>query len=244
MRPKSKKILLRAFYILLLFFPSALLAHYIIFPQQTRSILVDYSDFKKNGRLYYNQNTPQSRIDSLKSLIEKAGIRVALFAGKKSSDSKIIYCETEVDFKRFGSADPVPAVTLTKLGAHIALSRDAADIDIIAHEIVHAELYERVGFYNWSFKIPMWFKQGLAMQCDYRNYYSEDTLQVRSDNYKNMPDVKSMSDAQFYEGSTEQIMLNYMVAKHELKSWYTKEKFDTFVDAMNDGKNFEEAYGR
>ena|SRR6218665_2257758 len=239
---RSKRILLRSIYTLLLFIPVAAVAHYFMFPQQTCCILVDCSDFDHNGRLYYNPATAQHTTDSLQQLIDAASLRVADLFGEKTDDPKIIYCDTDEDFKRFGSPDPVPAVTMAKLGAYVVLSRDAADVDIIAHELVHAGLYARTGFYNWSFNIPMWFKQGLAMQCDLRDYYSEDTLKVRSNNYTSMPDIKSYSDAQFYEGSTEQVMLNYMVAKHEIKKWYSKEKLDTFVKDMNEGKSFEQAF--
>ena len=115
------------------------------------------------------------------------------------------------------------------------------DLDIIAHEISHAEFYERIGFYKFNFKIPSWFKHGLAMQNDYRDYYSDDTLKVKSDNFKNLPAIKSFkSDGQFYAGSREQIMLNYMAAKHEVKNWYTKEKLKKFLKEINSGKTFEE----
>jgi hypothetical protein len=109
----------------------------------------------------------------------------------------------------------------------------------------HAEFYERIGFYNFNYKIPSWFKHGLAMQNDYRNYYSDDTLKTKSDNFKNLPDIKSFkSDRQFYSGSREQIMLNYMAAKHEIKKWYTKQKLDNFLKDINSGKTFEEAFGQ
>lgn len=130
-----------------------------------------------------------------------------------------------------------------KLGSYIVLSNDGIDLDIIAHEISHAEFYERVGFYKWSFSVPMWFKQGLAMQNDYRNYYSEDTLQILSDNFKNLPDVKSLKkDDEFYAGTHEQVLLNYMTAKHEFKTLYTKEKLDKLIKDLNSGKSFEEAF--
>ena len=118
------------------------------------------------------------------------------------------------------------------------------DLDIISHELSHAEFYKRIGFYNWTFKIPRWFDEGLAMQNDYRNYYSEDTLKQRTDNFKNLPDVKKLKTGrQFDEGGIDQIMLNYMAAKHEVKNWYTKAKLDKLIKDINSGKTFEEAFG-
>ncbi len=81
------------------------------------------------------------------------------------------------------------------------------------------------------------------MQNDYRSYYSEDTLKIKSNDFKSLPDIESFkSDGQFYTGSQKQIMLNYMTAKHEVKNWYTKEKLDKLIKDMNSGETFEEAF--
>jgi hypothetical protein len=241
-----KKVIRRTVLIFLIVVPASAFAHFIVFPQQTRSILIDSSDFEKDGRLYFNSNTAQSKIDTLKSLIELASNRVAAFWGQKNCNPKYIYCEKDEDFKKFGSPYPVPALTHIKLGSYMVMSSQGVDLDIIAHELSHAEFYERIGFYNWTFKIPRWFDEGLAMQNDTRSYYSEDTLKFKSNNYKNLPDVKKLiSGKQFSEeGSQEQIMLNYMAAKHEVKNWYTKKKLDKFVKDINAGKTFEEAFGQ
>jgi hypothetical protein len=243
---KLKKVIRRIVLVFLIVIPVSAFAHFLIFPQQTRSILIDYSGFKKEGRLYFSSKTPQHKIDTVKRLIELASNRVAEFWGQKTGNPKFIYCETEEDFKKYGSPFLVPALTHIKLGSYIVISNEGIDLDIIAHEISHAEFYARIGFYNWTFKIPTWFDEGLAMQNDHRNYYSEDTLKVKSNNYKNLPDVKKLtSGKQFNEvGSHEQIMLNYMTAKHEVSTWYTKEKLDKLIKDINSGKSFEKALGQ
>lgn len=242
---RIKKILKRTVLLFLVIIPLSAFAHFILFPRQTRSILIDYSDFKKDGRLYFNLNTPQNKIDSVKMLIELAAVRVAAFWGQKTCTPKFIYCETGKDFNKFGSPSPVPALTHIKMGAYIVISNEGADLDIIAHEISHAEFYERIGFYNWSFKIPRWFDEGLAMQNDNRDYYSEDTLKVKSNNYTNMPDVQQFQSGKgFNKGTPEQVMLNYMTAKHEVKKWYSKERLDKFIKDINSGKTFEKAFGQ
>jgi len=230
----------------LILIPISAFAHFIFFPQQTRSILIEYSDFKKEGRLYFNSNTPQSKVDTVKSIIKFASDRVPTFWGRKICNPRFIYCETDKDFKRFGSPYPVPALTHVKLGSYVVISKQGVNLDIISHEISHAELYERIGFYNWSFKIPRWFDEGLAMQNDHRSYFSEDTFKLKSNNYKNFADVKKLKSGKQFneEGSLEQIMLNFMAAKHEVKAWYTKEKMGNFIKGINSGKTFEEAFGQ
>ena len=243
---KHKKIISRTFLIFIIVIPISAFAHFILFPQQTHSLLIDFYNFNKDNRLYFNKSTSQNKVETVKSIIELASKRVAAFWGQKTCNPKYIYCDNEEDFKKFGSPYPVPALTHMKLGSYIVISNQGVDPDIIAHEISHAEFYERIGFYNWSFKIPRWFDEGLAMQNDNRNYYSEDTLKFKSNNYKNLPDVKKLkSGKQFNEvGSPEQLMMNFMMAKHEVKNWYTKEKLDKFIKDLNSGKTFEQALGQ
>ncbi len=242
---RLRKIIIRICLVFIILIPIAAFAHFIVFPQETRSILIDYSNFKKEGLVYFNASTPHNKIDSLKSLINQASLRMAKFWGQTTSNPKFIYCENEGDFKKYCVNPSAPAVTYIKFGSVIVLSGDAMDLDIIAHEFSHAEFYERIGFYKFNYKIPSWFKHGLAMQNDYRDYYSDDTLKAKSDTFKTLPDIKSLqSDREFYAGSQEQIMLNYMAAKHEIKNWYTKEKLDEFIKDLNSGKTFEDAFGQ
>jgi hypothetical protein len=242
---KFKKLIIRTFLVFIILIPVAVFAHYLVFPQETKSILIDYSNFKKDGRLYFNELTPQNKIDSLKSLINQASIRVNNFWGQKISNPKFVYCDNNDDFKKYCYNPSVPAVTYSKFGAVIVLSDEAIDLDIIAHEISHSEFYNRIGFFKWTFKIPTWFDEGLAMQNDYRDYYSDDTLKVKSNNFKNLPSIRKFkSGGQFLAGSHEQIMLNYLTAKHEVKNWCTKEKLAMFIKDINSGKTFEEAFGQ
>ena len=67
--------------IFLILIPVATLAHFIIFPQETRTILIDFSCFKKDGRLYYNVHIPAKKIETLKMLVQQASLRVAAFWG-------------------------------------------------------------------------------------------------------------------------------------------------------------------
>ena len=242
---KLRKILIRTGLVLIILIPIAAFAHFLIFPQETGSILIDWSNFKKEGRVYFNPATPHIKIDSLKLLITRASTRIGNFWGQNKSNPKFIYCDNEADYKKYCDNTSNPAVTYTKLVVVIVLCADGMDLDIIAHEYSHGEFYNRIGFYNRAFKIPVWFDEGLAMQNDYRDYYSEDSLEVKSDHFRNLPDIKKMTSAgQFLSGSHEQIMLNYMTAKHEIKNWYTKEKFDQFIKDINSGKSFKEAYGQ
>ena len=240
---RNKKKFILAILLCIALIPLASFAHYIIFPQETRSLLVFFSGFKKEGNLYYKQSSSGTFVEQTKSLIASATDRVTHFWGSKISTPVFIYCEQLTDFKKYSINPDAPAVTYCKLGEHIVLSQQGMDLDIISHEISHAELYARVGFYIWTFKIPDWFKHGLAMQNDYRNYYSVDTLKARTDHFKTMPDItRFKTSAQFYSGTTEQVMIRYMTAKYFIGNWYSKEKLDRLILDLNSGKYFDNSF--
>ena len=242
---KIKKITTRVLFTLLILTPVVAFAHYLIFPEETRCILIGYSIFKKEGRLYFNPNSSVIKLSALKSIIRQATTRVDAFWGKETGNPKFIYCNTDEEFTKYGNNRSDPATTHFKLGAYIVVRDEGADLDIISHEMTHAALGESAGFFNWTFKIPVWFNEGLAMQNDYRNFFSEDTLKARSDNYRNLPHIKSIiTAAQFYGGSPAQVKLNYLTARHEVKNWYTKDKLDKLLKDLKSGKSFEEAYGK
>ncbi|MEM8524543.1 MAG: DUF1570 domain-containing protein [Bacteroidota bacterium] len=218
--------------------------HAIAFPQETRCILVDLYDFERTDNLYYRANVDNATINQLQNLIEQAEVRVADFWGEKTVEPKFIYCDTDEDYLKFGVPFLTPACANMKLGAYVVISNQGLSLDIIAHELSHTELYNRIGFFNRLRKIPTWFDEGLAMQVDWRNYYSTDSLKAKT-NFENLPAITQMQNPkQFGSGTREKIMLNYSTSKYLVEQWYSKEKLDRFIDRINDGASFREAYSQ
>ncbi|NQZ76133.1 MAG: hypothetical protein HRT61_08490 [Ekhidna sp.] len=217
--------------------------HAIALPQATRCLFIDFYDFEKQENLYYRDHVSAETVAELSGLIKLAEERVGKFWGEKTTQPKFIYCDKEEDYRKFGSPFPTPAAALMHIGSYILISKDGVDLDIISHELSHTELFARVGPITRKFKIPVWFDEGLAMQVDHRSYYSIDTLKALSNNFQKLPDVKKMVDyPSFGAGTREEVMMNYRTAKYVVNQWYTPEKLDQFIDDLNDGKSFEEAY--
>lgn len=237
-----KKLFFRVLVILIVFIPLAAFAHSLIFPHETRAIFIDFSNFKRNGRIYYHPDTPQEKIDSLHTLIELGAERIVALYGQKTSYPKFIYCDREEDFLKYSMSSTVPALAHLKLGSYIILGKDGIDINIIAHELSHAELYERLGFFK-RLAVPAWFDEGLAMQVDRRSYYSEKNLRIKTRDFQELPEVKNMNDLRtFQSGTREDIMLHYMAAKYEVGKWYSQEKLIQLINHIKLGNTFYEAF--
>lgn len=58
----------------------------------------------------------------------------------------------------------------------VVLGPQGQNPDVAAHEYGHAELAQRTSALLRSYRLPVWFDEGLAMQLDHRPDYSETAL--------------------------------------------------------------------
>lgn len=54
--------------------------------------------------------------------------------------------------------------------ACMVIGQEGRNVDVVAHELTHAALFERLGAWNRE-RLPTWFDEGLAMQVDDRERY-------------------------------------------------------------------------
>ena len=99
----------------------------------------------------------------------------------------------------------------TPLGAYVIFGPDGIkSVDVIAHEIAHAELAKRLG-YKAVNKLPDWFDEGLALQVD--NRFTEEDWLARTNNEKTAPRLDEIITI------THDDWLAYATAKHEVGRW-------------------------
>lgn len=237
------KKIIKVIFTILLFLPLIAAAHFFIFPQETRCILIEFADFKQQQNIYYRKGASANIVQQLIKLKSDAEKKVYEFWKDAGHiDYELIYCEAESDYKNYGR-EGSPAVTNLKLGAYVVIPKNMVDVNILSHEISHTVLYRKIGWWKLHFKIPAWFDEGLAMQVDDRDYYSIDTLLKKKAAGIILPDVTQMdTPAKFHSGSAEQIMLNYSTAKYVVHEWLAKNSLNTFIEAICKGYSFEKSY--
>lgn len=231
--------------VFLLLLPVIAIAHYIAFPQETRCILIGFSDFERSGNIYYKKNISPGKLQVLQQIMASAEKKDRLFWQDNTIvNYKLICCSTEKDFNKYAPAG-TPAATNMKLGAYIVIKDAGIDENIIAHEIAHTILYRNIGWYKRTFIIPTWFDEGLAMQVDDRDYYSIDSLLAKKNAGLSLPDVTKLKNpSNFFSGDNETVMLNYATAKYIVHDWLKTHSLKSFIEALKRGKSFEKAYGK
>ena len=138
-----------------------------------------------------------------------------------------------------------------KLLADPKLLDKKAGIDVTAHELVHAEVVNRVGYLTRLLEIPTWFDEGVAMQVDYRPKYHINKI-----DQKELERATSLTSAgKFWTNSAEENIKNYRASKAAVSKLFPDidkrlysilsriEAGDSFVDASEINKT-NQAFNR
>ncbi len=247
MKAKKRWILWVAAVILLLgmaavfFFQFTQIGYLMTVPY--RSAFMEIAD-----RVYVNQNNARDPQEIL-GLIEQAKERDRAFFGDLRSleETVFIICDDEKLTKKLGEDHATVSCFFPFKQHFICISDEYLALDILAHELTHAELYARLSLSAYQ-RIPTWFDEGLATQNDDREQYSEKQWIIQTGNGKNSIAPEDMdTPSEFYAGEAADRRFRYLNAKHELAVWmeaHGQQGLLELLEKLNDGAAFDTAYGR
>jgi hypothetical protein len=165
----------------------------------------------------------------------KARSRVEETFGKLISSPKIVITQNASGAQNLGSNDTATA-HLSIIGECLVFGPQGNNIDVFAHELVHAEVHHRLGWFSQITSMPVWFNEGIALVVDHRPPYLPENIYITN---KEIEEVKSKKYGyQFFDGSAHK---NYQsarmaVAKVNPKSLYLK------LEDIRNGKSFTDAF--
>jgi hypothetical protein len=135
-------------------------------------------------------------------------------------------------FNPFGSAHFIGSRACVFIGAR------GQHVDVVAHELAHAEIHQRAGFWAYFTQIPTWFDEGLAMQVDQRPRYA-----LAAEDAPGKEAVRQLqSPASFFAGSEEQVVRNYAQARAVVAEWVARvgpASVYAQLDQLRRGKSFD-----
>jgi hypothetical protein len=151
-------------------------------------------------------------------LRREALARISDRFGQPYSRPWVIYLDDSRDLAPF-QFDPYAGTEFLGSRACVVIGPLGRSTDVVADELVHAELQWRVGFWGRLTKIPTWFDEGLAMQVDDRpNYDLPNATQAEEMDLARSLDTRS----KFFAGSDEQLTHHYALAKAEVTQWVAR----------------------
>lgn len=134
-------------------------------------------------------------------------------------------------YNSFGSTDFLLGRTCIVLGP------DGRNVDVTAHELLHAEIADRLGFFARWRRLPVWFDEGAAMQVDDRAAFDsppsvgETSIQDRD------------TAASFFAVPPDRLTDNYAQAKRIVAAWLQKtgrQDFYRRLKLLRQGQTFDE----
>ena len=199
--------------------------------------------------VYINRNNAWDHQEIL-ALVEQAKGRVGAFFGdlRFLDETIIIICDDKQLIQKLGADHATVTISFPSEKHYICVSDEYLELDILAHEITHAELYARLTAKAQG-KIPTWFDEGLALQNDYRERYSEEQWAAQTGNGTNVIALEDMdTPSEFYAGEVEDRRFRYLNAKHELDVWiaaHGQQGLLELIENLNNNEaDFNTAYSR
>jgi hypothetical protein len=111
------------------------------------------------------------------------------------------------------------------------------NIDVVAHELVHAEIYARLGWLTQVLKMPRWFEEGVALTVDLREPFLPENISLSG---HELEAVKSLFYGhQFYN---ENAFNNYRAARLAAEP-VNKREFYANLERMRQGESFNNVFG-
>ena len=166
--------------------------------------------------------------DEILSLIEAAKERDTAFYGSLQclDDTVIVICDDAKISAKIGEKDTTTEWFPVKRN-FICVSNEYCILDILAHELTHAELHSRLSLKALR-NVPTWFNEG-------------------TDNGKNATPLEDMDTGkEFYAGTAEDRRFRYLCAKHEVAAWlevHSVQGLLDLIDGLNAGGDFDALYG-
>ena len=214
-------------------------------PQAAACALINYRGLDEvTTGILASSDVPIDQRHDVVRLHTEAKLRIANTFGATRASAVIVIGTTEALRDLFPGAGSYASTIYIPYRSCVVVGPKGHDVNILAHETLHAEIHHRVGHWNRLTQIPTWFDEGLAMQVDFRERYlwSFRFGAVDSGTVKQWT-----SRSQFFSGDDEELTRHYAMAKEELRLWveeFGREDVYGFLERVRQGERFAETYER
>ncbi len=214
-------------------------------PQAAACALVNYRglDEVTTGILASN-DVPLDQRREVARLYTEAKLRIANTFGATRASPVIVIGSTEALRELFPGAGSYASTIYIPYRSCVVVGPKGHDVNILAHEALHAEIHHRVGHWYRLTQMPTWFDEGLAMQVDFRERYQWSS---RFGAVDSGAAKQWTSRSQFFSGDDEELTRHYAMAKEAVRLWaqrLAREDVYGFLERVRQGDGFAEAYDR
>jgi hypothetical protein len=206
--------------------------------------LVDYSSFKEiQENVYVSEKIPLDEHQDILNLVRMSRSRISNFYGEPKAKPTIIIAKDADEAKDYGLWG-VGCMYYVPWGAYVIFNNQERSIDIWSHELVHAEVFEHLGYYRRS-QFPTWFDEGLAMQVDSRPRYSLAVGEFSKADLLKVQELDSPSKFFSKKMTDNERRKNYQTAKAALRLYFESHSPKLLYGKLKnfrDGASFDDIF--
>lgn len=194
-----------------------------------------------DGTLVESRSSDPDQPAKVQRLLLKAKDRIGELFGEPQSTPILVFFNSSTSFwplklNEYGSTQFIGTRTCVLIGPK------GQNVDIVAHELMHAEIADRIGIWARFTELPTWLDEGLAMQVDFRSEYNI----AEGANFETKS-VRALTSARdFFVSDSEQLTNNYASAKAEVALWIERVGHPSVyaqLERMRRGESFEVVAG-
>lgn len=196
--------------------------------------VLDYQDI--GAGMFVVSGTPENEIDALKGFVESASARIESTYGSPTSEPRILVASSAEMAASWG-ANETASMHRMPWRSCIVIGPEGKNVDVIAHELLHAEIQHRVGFWRLLREIPIWFDEGAALTLDYREPFLPQNIRLTDVQVQAVQDLASARA--FFSGD---IRANYQAARMAVEPLIENDRFFDDLHRVRAGESFEAVF--
>ena len=189
-----------------------------------------------DSHVFLGADIASEKAEGIMGLINSASERIELLYGAPASKPRILITSSAQLAEMWG-ANATATMHRMPWRSCIVIGPDGKNVDVIAHEWLHAEIQERVGFLRFLGEIPVWFDEGAALTVDNRAPFLPDNIDLTDAEVQRVKRLVSGRD--FFSGD---IRSNYQAARLAVQPLIIVERFFDDLERISLGESFESVF--
>lgn len=189
--------------------------------------------YQVDDKVFLASDIPNERISELSQIVDSARQRLTGVYGKPIAKPWILITSDAETTRKWG-ANETGAMHRMPWCSCIIIGPNGQNVDVIAHELLHAEIQKRVGLWRFLREIPVWFDEGTALTLDYREPFLPENIDLHEEKIIGVQLLESHKD--FFSGNIRE---NYQAARMAIIPLVIEGRFYDDLERIKSGEAFQ-----
>ncbi len=188
------------------------------------------------SRVFVTDNVSKQQKEDIKQFLPEAYNRISQLYGSPESLPKFLFTASVEEANSWG-ANETASMHRLPWGSCVVVGPKGHNVDVVAHEWLHAEAQHRVGFFRFIKEVPIWFDEGAALTVDFRAPYLPENIGLPDNEIVRVRSIEHAKD--FF---SDNAVLNYQAARLAVIPLIDRNNFYNHLDSVASGSSFEDVF--